>query len=50
MREKKDQAIGDRFISRFEQELQKLSNGLHKKRCLKKYDKVMVKIGSLRQK
>ena len=50
MREKKDQAIGDRFINRFEQELQKLSNGLHKKRCLKKYDKVMVKIGSLRQK
>jgi len=50
MREKKDQAIGDRFINRFEQELQKLSNGLHKKRCLKKYDKVMVKIGGLRQK
>ena len=49
-REKKDQAIGDRFVSRFEEELQKLNNGLHKKRCLKKYDKVMVKIGRLRQK
>lgn len=49
-REKKDQAIGDRFISRFEEDLQKLANGLHKKRCLKKYDKVMVKIGRLRQK
>jgi transposase len=31
MRKKKDQAIGDRFINRFEQELQKLSKGLHKK-------------------
>jgi transposase len=49
-REKKDQAIGDRFVSRFEEELLKLSNGLYKKRCLKKYDKVMVKIGRLRQK
>ena len=49
-REKKDQAISDRFVDRFEEELLKLSNGLHKKRCLKKYDKVMVKIGRLRQK
>lgn len=49
-REKKDQAISDRFVSRLEEELVKLNNGLHKKRCLKKYDKVMVKIGRLRQK
>lgn len=49
-REKKDQAIGDRFVSRFEEDLHKLNNGLHKKRCLKQYDKVMVKIGRLRQK
>ncbi|MCP3888078.1 MAG: IS1634 family transposase [Desulfobulbaceae bacterium] len=49
-REKKDRAIGERFVSRFEEELVKLNNGLHKKRCLKKYDKVMVKIGRLRQK
>ncbi len=49
-REKKDQAIGDRFVSRLEEELVKLNNGLHKKRCLKKYDKVMVKIGRLKQK
>ena len=49
-REKKDQAIGNRLVGRFEEDLQKLSNGLHKKRCLKKYDKVMVKIGRLRQK
>ncbi len=50
MREKKDQAIGDRFTGRFEAELQKLNNGLSKKRCLKKHDKVMVKIGRLSQK
>ena len=49
MREKKDQAIGDRFIKRFEEDLQKLDNGLRKKRCVKKYDKVMIKIGRLRQ-
>ena len=50
MRENKEQAIGDRFIRRFEEDLQKLANGLHKKRCLKNYDKIMVKIGRLRQK
>jgi transposase len=49
-REKKDQAIGERFINRLEGELVKLNNGLHKKRCIKKYDKVMIKIGRLRQK
>ena len=49
-REEKDQAIGNRFINRFEAELQKLNNGLHKKRCIKKHDKVMEKIGRLRQK
>jgi transposase len=49
-REEKDKAIGDRFINRFEEALQKLAGGLHKKRCLKKYDKVMEKIGRLRQK
>lgn len=48
-REKKDQAISNRFLRRFEEELQKLANGLNKKRCLKKYDKVMVKIGRLKQ-
>ncbi len=49
-REKKDQAINDRASSRLEEALQKLADGLQKKRCLKKYDKVMVKIGTLRQK
>jgi transposase len=50
MREKKDQAIDDRFTSRFEEALQKLNNGLHKKSCLKKFDKVMERIGRLKQK
>ena len=49
-REKKDRAIADRFTNRFEDELQKLSGGLNKKGCLKNYDKVMVKVGKLRQK
>jgi transposase len=49
-REKKDQAIDDRVTSRLEEALQKLADGLPKKRCLKKYDKVMVQIGRLRQK
>lgn len=49
MREKKDQAISDRFVHRFEKDLLKLTNGLHKKGCLKKYDKVLIKIGRLRQ-
>ena len=50
MREKKDQAISDRFMNRFLEALQQLNNGLHKKKCLKRYDKVMVKIGRLREK
>jgi transposase len=50
MREKKDQAISDRFTNRFLEDLQKLNNGLHKKRCLKKYDKVLVKVGRLKEK
>ena len=49
-REKKDQAIDDRVTNRLEEALQKLAGGLVKKRCLKKYDKVMVQIGRLRQK
>jgi transposase len=49
-REKKDQAISNRFNERFEEALIKLNNGLSKGRCLKKYIKVMEKIGRLRQK
>ncbi|MDA3790888.1 MAG: IS1634 family transposase [Desulfobacula sp.] len=49
-REKKEQAINDRFTVRFEEALTALEAGLHKKRCLKKYDKVLEKIGRLKQK
>lgn len=49
-REKKDQAIDDRVSSRLEEALAKLEGGLHKKRSIKKYDKVMVKIGRLIEK
>lgn len=49
-REKKDTAISNRFVSRFEEALEKLRSGLHKKQCLKNYDKVMGKIGRMRQK
>jgi len=48
-REKKEQAINDRFTIRFEEALTSLESGLHKKRCLKKYDKVLEKIGRLKQ-
>jgi len=48
-REKKEKAINDRFTVRFEEAISKLELGLHKKGCLKKYDKVLEKIGRLRQ-
>ncbi len=49
LREKKDQAINDRASSRLKEALQKLADVLQKKGFLKKYDKVMVRIGNLRQ-
>ena len=48
-REKKEQAVNDRFTIRFEEALNSLESGLHKKRCLKKYDKVSEKTGRLKQ-
>ncbi len=48
-REKKEQAIKDRFTLGFETAISKVQAGLHKKRCLKKYDKVLEKIGRLKQ-
>ena len=50
LREQKERAIQDRFSSRFEEGLRKLGAGLNKKGCLKKYDKVMERIGRLKQK
>lgn len=48
-REKKDKAIENRFTTRYEDALKKLDAGLHKKGCVKKYDKVVEKIGRLKQ-
>jgi len=45
----KEQAINDRFTVCFEEAISKLESGLHKKGCLKKYDKVLEKIGRLKQ-
>jgi hypothetical protein len=45
LREKKEQAMQDRSSTRFEEELQKLHSGLHKKYCTKKYEKVLEKLG-----
>ena len=50
MREKKEQAIQDQFSTRFEEVLQGIADGLHKKRCTKRYDKILERIGRLKQK
>ncbi len=49
-KEQKEQAIGDLFIKRFEDTMQNLAEGLHKKGCVKKYDKVLERIGRIKQK
>jgi len=49
-REDKERAIYNRFSTRFEEALDKLNSGLHKKGCVKKYDKVLVSLGRLKQK
>lgn len=48
-REKKERAINNRFAIRFEEALEKLDKGLRKKGCVKKYNKVVEKIGRLKQ-
>ena len=49
-REKKERAITNRFTLRFEEALSHLESGLKIKKRLKKYDKVLEKIGRLKQK
>ena len=49
-REDKERAIYNRFSTRFEEALDKLNAGLHKKGCIKKYDKVLLSLGRLKQK
>jgi transposase len=48
-REQKERAIGQRFSRRFEDAMQYLADGLPIKRRLKKYEKVVEKIGRLKQ-
>ncbi len=49
-KESKEKAIADRFSSRFEAELGTLRDGLSKKGCVKRYEKVVEKVGRLKQK
>ena len=49
-REKKERGIAELFAKRFETALAKLAEGLHKKGCTKRYDKVLERLGRLREK
>ena len=49
-KERKEQSIRDTFSDRFEQELQNLNGGLNKKGCTKRYEKVLERVGRLREK
>jgi len=48
-REKKDRGIAELFAKRFEEALEHLAAGLHKKRTVKAYAKVLQRIGRLKQ-
>jgi len=48
-REKKEKGIQELFAKRFESALEKLAAGLHKKGTVKRYDKVVERIGRLKQ-
>ena len=47
---KKEEGIRDTFCQRFEEDLTKLAQGLHKKGCVKNYDKILVSLGRLKEK
>jgi transposase len=49
-REKKEQGIAELFAKRFEAALSRLAEGLHKKGTVKRYDKVLERLGRLREK
>jgi transposase len=49
-REKKEQGIAELFAKRFEEALEKLAGGLHKKGTVKRYDKVLERLGRLQEK
>jgi transposase len=48
-REGKERGIDERFTQRFEDELKKLDEGLHKKGTVKRYDKVLQRPGRFKQ-
>jgi len=50
LREKKEQAINNRINDRFIEAISNLEQGLHKKRYVKKYDKILERIGRIKQK
>lgn len=50
LREKKDTAIRNRFGQRFEEALSKLNEGLNQKGTVKRYEKVIERIGRIKQK
>lgn len=49
-KEAKTKAMVSKASQRYEEELQKLAEGLNKKGCAKKYDKIMERIGRLKEK
>jgi transposase len=49
-REKKEQAIETQFTQRFEAKLSTLNDGLSKKGTIKKYEKILKRVGSIEQK
>lgn len=50
LRQKKEEGIQNRYRERFETALQNLSAGLHKKGTTKRYDKVLERLGRLKEK
>ncbi len=49
-RENKERGIQELFAQRFEAALEKLASGLHKKGTVKRYDKVLERLGGLKHK
>jgi len=50
LREKKEQAMQDSFVKHFEDALQGIAKGLSKKGCTKRYDKIIERVGRLKEK
>ena len=48
--EKRSTLIQQKYIERFENELQKIARGLTKRGGIKKYDKIQQKIGRIKEK